>query len=99
MILVVAEQRGGVLNRATWEALTAAQALGRLASSGATLRVVLVGAAGTVLVSRDQGQSFQKADSGGTRPLAGATLGAPNAILLMGEGGVRPLALPSGPKR
>jgi electron transfer flavoprotein alpha subunit len=46
VILVVAEQRGGVLNRATWEAMTAAQGLGRLASSGETLRVALVGAGG-----------------------------------------------------
>jgi photosystem II stability/assembly factor-like uncharacterized protein len=61
--------------------------------------LVLVGAAGTVLVSRDQGQSFVKADSGGTRALAGVALGAPNAILVMGEGGVRSIAVPSGPRR
>ena len=61
--------------------------------------IVLVGAAGTVLVSRDHGQSFQKADSGGTRALAGAVLGAPNTLLVMGEGGVRPIPLPTGPRR
>jgi electron transfer flavoprotein alpha subunit len=34
MILVVAEQRGGKLNRATWEAIAAAQELGRVGASG-----------------------------------------------------------------
>ncbi|HEY3043888.1 MAG TPA: electron transfer flavoprotein subunit alpha/FixB family protein [Vicinamibacterales bacterium] len=36
MILVVAEQRAGKLNRATWETLAAAQALGRVGPSGPT---------------------------------------------------------------
>ncbi len=43
MILVIAEQRGGALNRATWEALAAA---GQLASAhdGASVSVLLLGA-------------------------------------------------------
>jgi photosystem II stability/assembly factor-like uncharacterized protein len=61
--------------------------------------IVLVGAAGMVLVSRDNGQSFQRVDSGGTRALAGVTLGAPNTILVLGEGGARALPMPSGPRR
>ena len=40
MILVIAEQRDGVLNRATWEALAAAQQL----AGGDELKVVLLGA-------------------------------------------------------
>jgi electron transfer flavoprotein alpha subunit len=36
MILVVAEQRGGKLNRATWETIAAAQELSRVGPSGAT---------------------------------------------------------------
>ena len=61
--------------------------------------LVLVGASGTVLVSRDHGQTFQPADSGSTRPLASVTLGAPNSILVLGDGGVRTLNIPSAPKR
>jgi photosystem II stability/assembly factor-like uncharacterized protein len=58
--------------------------------------LVLAGAAGTVLVSRDNGLSFQPADTGGTRALAGATLGAPNQVLALGEGGARPVSIPLG---
>src|SRR4029453_6741911 len=36
MILVVVEQRGGKLNRATWETIAAAQELGRVGASGPT---------------------------------------------------------------
>jgi electron transfer flavoprotein alpha subunit len=49
MILVVAEQRGGKLNRATWETIAAAQELGRVVASGptastdATIAIVLLG--------------------------------------------------------
>jgi electron transfer flavoprotein alpha subunit len=39
MILVIAEQRDGVVNRASWEAIAAAQALGD------TVKVVLLGSA------------------------------------------------------
>jgi electron transfer flavoprotein alpha subunit len=46
MILVVAEQRGGKLNRATWEAVAAAQ------SVGDTIKVVVVGA-GADAAARD----------------------------------------------
>ena len=45
MILVVAEQRGGTLNRATWEAVAAAQQLGRLLG-GVPLKIAVLGAAG-----------------------------------------------------
>ncbi|OFW06059.1 MAG: electron transfer flavoprotein subunit alpha [Acidobacteria bacterium RIFCSPLOWO2_02_FULL_68_18] len=45
MILVVAEQRSGVLNRATWEAIAAAQRLAD-GTGGGPLEVALVGAAG-----------------------------------------------------
>lgn len=43
MILVVAEQKDGALNRATWEAVNAAQQLAA-ADGGADVRVLLVGA-------------------------------------------------------
>ena len=56
--------------------------------------LVLAGAAGALLVSRDNGQSFQPADSGGTRALAGVVLGAPNQVLVLGEGGARGVTLP-----
>ena len=45
MILVVAEQRGGTLNRATWETIAAAQ---QLASGGMPITVLVLGAAGSV---------------------------------------------------
>ncbi len=44
MILVIAEQRGGELNRATWEALVAAQQLAKRASI-AEIRIALAGEA------------------------------------------------------
>src|SRR5687767_16003313 len=40
MILVIAEQRGGTLNRASWEAIAAAQQL----ASGQPITIALVGA-------------------------------------------------------
>ena len=45
MILVIAEQRGGELNRATWEALVAAQQLATRAGI-ASIRIVVAGDAG-----------------------------------------------------
>jgi photosystem II stability/assembly factor-like uncharacterized protein len=56
--------------------------------------LVLAGAAGTALVSRDHGQSFQPIPTGGTKAYAKAVLGAPNAILLLGEAGVRAVTVP-----
>lgn len=47
MILVVAEQRAGVLNRATWEAIVAAQQLSRQ-TGGAPIRMAVLGAAPAV---------------------------------------------------
>jgi electron transfer flavoprotein alpha subunit len=44
MILVVAEQRGGKLNRATWESIAAAQQLGSSGPSGPAITVVVLGA-------------------------------------------------------
>jgi electron transfer flavoprotein alpha subunit len=43
MILVVAEQRGGKLNRATWETVAAAQALCGVGSLDPTIAIVLLG--------------------------------------------------------
>ena len=43
MILVIAEQREGVLSRATWEAVAAAQQLSSKASQGAELHIALIG--------------------------------------------------------
>ena len=47
MILVVAEHRGGTLNRATWEAVAAAQQLAKQVG-GVPLKVAVVGAAAVV---------------------------------------------------
>jgi len=63
---------------------------------GGTL--VLAGGAGTVLVSRDHGQSFVPLATGTTRTFAKALLGAPNAVILLGEAGVRSAPLPSPPR-
>jgi electron transfer flavoprotein alpha subunit len=45
VILVIAEQRDGKLNRATWETIAAAQ---QLASGGMPIKVVVLGSAGAV---------------------------------------------------
>ena len=51
MLLVIAEQRGGKLNRATWEAVAAAQ------STGGPIKVVVLGgnadSAATVIAAAD----------------------------------------------
>jgi photosystem II stability/assembly factor-like uncharacterized protein len=61
--------------------------------------LVIAGGAGTVLVSRDNGQSFQPLDTGSTKAYAKVLLGAPNALLLLGEAGAREAPLPSAAKR
>ncbi|MGZ5098803.1 MAG: WD40/YVTN/BNR-like repeat-containing protein [Usitatibacter sp.] len=61
--------------------------------------LVIAGAAGTVLVSRDNGQSFVPLASGTTRAFSKAILGAPNAVMLLGEAGAREVQLPSAIKR
>ena len=55
--------------------------------------VVLAGLSGTVLVSRDNGESFSLLPSGSTKALSSPLLGAPNALLLIGEAGVRDVLL------
>jgi photosystem II stability/assembly factor-like uncharacterized protein len=57
--------------------------------------LVIAGAAGMVLVSRDNGQSFVPLDTGSTKAYSKALLGAPNAVLLLGETGARDVLLPS----
>jgi photosystem II stability/assembly factor-like uncharacterized protein len=57
--------------------------------------LVLAGAAGTVLVSRDNGITFVALPTDSTRSYSKALLGAPNAILLLGEAGARDVLLPS----
>lgn len=61
--------------------------------------IVIAGAGGTALVSRDNGQSFVALETGTTRAFSKAILGAPNAVLLLGEAGARSVALPSGRQR
>jgi photosystem II stability/assembly factor-like uncharacterized protein len=61
--------------------------------------LVLAGAAGTALVSRDDGRSFVPVASGTTRAFSKALLGAANEVLLLGETGVRAVAVPSAQKR
>ena len=55
--------------------------------------LVLAGLSGTVMVSRDNGNSFAPFDSGSTKALSAPLLGAPNAVLLIGEAGVRDIVL------
>jgi len=60
--------------------------------------LVVAGGAGTALVSRDNGQTFVPVTTGSTRAFSKAILGAPNAVLLLGEAGAREVALPSARK-
>lgn len=60
--------------------------------------LVIAGASGTVLVSRDQGNTFVPLDTGSRKGYAKALLGAPNAVLLVGEAGARGVVLPSSPR-
>ena len=55
--------------------------------------LVLAGLSGTVLVSRDNGESFSPLPSGSTKALSAPLLGAPNALLLIGEAGARDVLL------
>ena len=55
--------------------------------------LVLAGLSGTVLVSRDNGESFSLLPSGSTKALSAPLLGAPNALLLIGEAGARDVML------
>jgi photosystem II stability/assembly factor-like uncharacterized protein len=60
--------------------------------------IVIAGASGTVLVSRDQGNTFVPLDTGSRKGYAKALLGAPNAVMLVGEAGARDVVLPSSPR-
>lgn len=60
--------------------------------------IVLTGSAGTVLTSRDNGQSFSPVPAGRIGVIAKALRGANDAVLLMGEAGVRELRIPSQPR-
>ena len=57
--------------------------------------LVIAGAGGTVLVSRDNGQSFVPLSTDSTKAFSKAVLGSANAVILIGETGVREVALPS----
>lgn len=58
--------------------------------------LVLAGLSGTVLISRDSGETFSLLPSGSTKALSAPLLGAPNALLLIGEAGVRDVLLTAG---
>lgn len=86
-------------NGKTWKAVdNASQATLMGGSKLPDGSLVIVGAAGTVLVSRDNGQSFVSLATGSTRGYGKAVLGAPNAVLLVGEAGAREVVVPSAPK-
>ena len=55
--------------------------------------LVLAGLSGIVLISRDNGESFSPLSSGSTKALSAPLLGAPNALLLIGEAGARDVLL------
>ncbi|MEO8386564.1 MAG: hypothetical protein ABI583_15040 [Betaproteobacteria bacterium] len=55
--------------------------------------IVLAGLSGTVLISRDNGETFSPMATGFTKALAAPLLGAPSALLLVGESGVREVLL------
>lgn len=58
--------------------------------------LVLVGLSGTVLMSRDNGDTFTAMKIDSTKALAAPLLGAPNALLLLGEAGARDVLLSAG---
>lgn len=55
--------------------------------------VALAGLAGTLMISRDNGVTFHKQDTGSTKAYSSVILGAPNAAVLVGESGVRDVVL------
>ncbi|MEP7155991.1 MAG: YCF48-related protein [Betaproteobacteria bacterium] len=57
--------------------------------------LVLSGLQGTVLTSRDNGATFTPLPTGLTKGYASPLLGAPNAIVLVGEAGARDVLLPA----
>ena len=65
MILVIAEQRDGKLNRTTWETIVAAQQLAG-ATTGATITVLVPGAGGSGVRSDSE---FEPAVCGQQRAL------------------------------
>lgn len=60
--------------------------------------VVLSGLAGTVLTSRDNGATFTPLPTGLSKGYAAPLLGAPNALLLVGEAGARDVLLSAAAK-
>ena len=60
MILVVAEQRGATLNRATWETIAAAQELCRVASLDPAITIVVIGANVAAVASEVAAARVQK---------------------------------------
>jgi photosystem II stability/assembly factor-like uncharacterized protein len=56
--------------------------------------IVLAGAGGTALLSRDNGASFVPVPTGTTRAFSQVLLGAPNTVMLFGEAGPRSVQLP-----
>jgi len=57
--------------------------------------LVLSGLQGTVLTSRDNGTTFTALPTGLTKGYAAPLLGAPNALVLVGEAGARDVLLPA----
>jgi len=55
--------------------------------------IVLAGLSGTALISRNNGESFSPLATGFTKALAAPLLGAPGALLLIGEAGIREVLL------
>ena len=55
--------------------------------------LALAGLSGTVLLSRDNGNTFTILPTGSTKALSAPLPGAPNALLLIGEAGVRDVPL------
>jgi photosystem II stability/assembly factor-like uncharacterized protein len=56
-------------------------------------KIALVGLSGVLLVSSDNGKSFESVKSGSTKAYSAAILGAPSALLLFGEAGARDIVL------
>ena len=52
-------------------------------------KIALVGLSGTVLVSSDNGKTFESVKSGSTKAYSAAIVGAPSALVLLGEAGAR----------
>ena len=92
--LQVVETMGAVSVEAAGAITVSAHLLFDIARKLPDGALVLAGNGGTVLVSRDNGESFVPLATGSTKAFARAILGPPGAVILIGETGAREAQLP-----